>query len=37
VEYWTLARSIFLAKEKYYRKVARSLVTILDSDKAFIG
>ncbi|KGF97092.1 hypothetical protein EU96_1733 [Prochlorococcus marinus str. MIT 9302] len=37
MEYWTLARFNFLAKEKWYRKVARSIVTILDSDKAFIG
>tara|TARA_B100000524_G_scaffold229385_1_gene121592 strand:+ start:634 stop:747 length:114 start_codon:yes stop_codon:yes gene_type:complete len=37
VEYWTLARSIFLAKEKWHSKGARSLITIFDSELAFVG
>ena len=36
MEYWTLARSIFLAKEKDHRKVPRSSIIIFNYGLAFI-
>jgi len=37
VEYWTLARSIFLAKERQYCKLTRSPIIMIDSELALIG
>ena len=36
MEYWTLARSIFLAKEKWHGKVARLPISIVDFELTFI-
>jgi len=34
---WTLARTIFLAKEKYHWKVTRLSIILFDSELTFIG